>query len=117
MIQSKQVLKTYFEEGDKPTQQQFADLIDSMVDNDQVGYPPYSTENSYQKGDIVNYEGKFYKFITSHQPGPWVGTDVEETSIGVELNSLSERSVTLTKEEFDSLKEKDSDKLYFILEE
>ena len=28
---TKAVLKTYFETGDKPTQQQFEDLIDSMV--------------------------------------------------------------------------------------
>ena len=28
--QTKDILKSYFETGDKPTQQQFADLIDSM---------------------------------------------------------------------------------------
>lgn len=35
MKQSKQTLKTYFETGDKPTQQQYADLIDSYIDSKQ----------------------------------------------------------------------------------
>ncbi len=36
-VQTKQTLKTYFETGDKPTQQQFADLIDSMALEGQGG--------------------------------------------------------------------------------
>ncbi|WP_431166079.1 hypothetical protein [Tenacibaculum halocynthiae] len=35
MKQDKKTIKTYFETGDKPTQQQFADLIDSYVDSKQ----------------------------------------------------------------------------------
>ncbi len=36
MKQSKAVLKSYFETGDKPTQTQFEDLIDSFVHEDDV---------------------------------------------------------------------------------
>ena len=35
MKQNKETLKAYFETGDKPTQQQYTDLIDSYVDNKQ----------------------------------------------------------------------------------
>lgn len=36
MKQSKEVLKSYFETGDYPTEQQFADLIDSLTDRQEV---------------------------------------------------------------------------------
>ncbi len=36
MIRSKQTLKTYFETGDKPTEQQFCDLIDSLAHQNDV---------------------------------------------------------------------------------
>ena len=32
MKQNKETLKQFFETGDKPTQQQYADLIDSYID-------------------------------------------------------------------------------------
>ncbi|KAB1160351.1 hypothetical protein F7018_00295 [Tenacibaculum aiptasiae] len=35
MKQNKETLKKYFETGDKPTQQQYADLIDSYIDSKQ----------------------------------------------------------------------------------
>ncbi|CAL2079801.1 hypothetical protein [Tenacibaculum sp. 190524A05c] len=35
MKKSKEVLKTYFETGDKPTEQQYGDLIDSYIDSKQ----------------------------------------------------------------------------------
>ncbi len=35
-VKTKAVLKTYFETGDKPTQSQFEDLIDTMVDSAQL---------------------------------------------------------------------------------
>ncbi|WP_075340568.1 hypothetical protein [Tenacibaculum agarivorans] len=36
MKKSKEILKEYFETGDKPTQQQYADLIDSFIDAKQA---------------------------------------------------------------------------------
>lgn len=117
MIQNKEVLKTYFEEGDKPTQNQFSDLIDSMADSSQVGYPIFNIEVNYKMGDIVNHEGNLYKFTMNHSSGPWLGTDVEKASIRNELTILKERSVVLTEEEYNSLKEKDDNKLYFVLED
>lgn len=35
-VKTKAVLKTYFETGDKPTQGQFEDLIDTMIDPTQL---------------------------------------------------------------------------------
>ena len=70
MKKSKEELKTYFETGDKPTQQNYADLIDSFVDAQQpVGEPNRSfvidengdvsvgvnqTVPEYTLSDIVN---------------------------------------------------------------
>lgn len=35
-VQTKEVLKSYFETGDKPTQEEFADLIDTLQTEDEV---------------------------------------------------------------------------------
>lgn len=84
--ESKTQLKSYFQLGDKPNQAQFENLIDSMVDADQAGYPIFSTSKSYVVDDVVAYGGKFYRFISIHAAGSWVGTDAEETSIKAETN-------------------------------
>lgn len=39
-IQDRSVLKEYFQTGDVPTESQFADLIDSMLNFKDDGYPP-----------------------------------------------------------------------------
>lgn len=47
-VQSKSVIKSYFESGDRPTQQQFADLIDSYADFGST------TENYYADQGVNN---------------------------------------------------------------
>ena len=58
--QTRTVLKTYFETGDKPTQAQFGDLIDSAVNNvDDKLYLTYPTIDTLTDGAsiTVNFEG------------------------------------------------------------
>lgn len=52
MKKSKEELKTYFETGDKPTQQQYADLIDSYIDSKQPKGKPNRSFSIDENGDI-----------------------------------------------------------------
>ena len=56
-IVSRSVLKSFFETGDKPTEQQFSDTIDSSVnridDRNIIGLKEYNTTKEYQTGDAV----------------------------------------------------------------
>lgn len=47
----------------------------------------FSTAVSYTAGNYCIYEGKFYKFKTSHS-GAWSAADVDEIKIAGELSSL-----------------------------
>lgn len=42
-------------------------------------YPAFSASTTYAIGDVVNYNGKLYKFTADHAAGAWTGSDVEET--------------------------------------
>lgn len=56
--------------------------IDNLNANTGVDeYPAFSESTSYSAGDVVNYNGKLYKFTVDHAAGAWTGTDVEETDI------------------------------------
>lgn len=56
-IVPKSVLKEFFEKGDKPTEQQFSDTIDSTVhlqdDRDLIGLKEYNATKQYAAGDTV----------------------------------------------------------------
>lgn len=56
-IESRAILKTYFETGNVPTESQFGSLIDSMVnytdDRDIIGLRVYNPSAVYQPGDTV----------------------------------------------------------------
>lgn len=54
--------------------------IDNLNANTGVDeYPEFSTTEDYSAGDVVNYNGKLYKFTEDHAAGAWTGTDAEET--------------------------------------
>ena len=59
-IESRETLKTYFQTGDVPTEQQFATLIDSLVhfvdDRDLIGLRVYDPQASYLPGDTIVFE-------------------------------------------------------------
>ena len=42
-------------------------------------YPAFSESKAYAAGDVVNYNGKLYKFTANHTAGVWTGTDAAET--------------------------------------
>lgn len=49
-------------------------------------YPAFSESKQYAAGDVVNYNGKLYRFTSVHAAGAWVGTDAIETSIKAETD-------------------------------
>src|SRR4051794_37548384 len=57
---TKSILKTYFESGEKPTQQQFATLIDSSLnlvdDKKLLGLRAYDPKTSYTVTDTVIFQ-------------------------------------------------------------
>ena len=54
--------------------------IDNLNSNMGVDeYPTFSESTGYSTGDVVNYNGKLYKFTSDHAAGAWLGTDVKET--------------------------------------
>lgn len=67
----------------------FADVeaaLGEKADTDIVA-SDFSTATSYTAGDYCIYEGKFYKFKTSHS-GAWAAADVDEIKIAGELTAL-----------------------------
>jgi hypothetical protein len=59
-IESRETLKTYFQTGDVPTQDQFKDLIDSSInfidDRNLIGLKVYDPQSTYQVGDTVVFQ-------------------------------------------------------------
>ncbi len=59
------VLKQYFQTGDKPTEQQFSNLIDSTAnlqdDRDMIGLKEYNPSKDYVVGDTVVKEQDIYQ--------------------------------------------------------
>jgi hypothetical protein len=64
-ILPRDILKKYFEHGDRPTQGQFAAMLDSMVnfadDRDLIGLRKYNTAVQYLPGDTVVYNDGLYE--------------------------------------------------------
>ena len=66
-------------------------------------YPTFSEDSSYATGDVVNYNGKLYQFLTDHAAGVWTGGDVEKTdlkkitstALSKKLNKYSDKEETL----------------------
>lgn len=53
--------------------------VTEMVGLDE--YPVFSESTAYNAGDVVNYNGKLYKFTADHSAGAWTGTDAKETDV------------------------------------
>lgn len=62
-------------------------------------YPAFSESGSYASGDVVNYNGKLYRFTAPHQSGAWNGNDVVPTSI----NAESQRKLTELESEIQNI--------------
>ena len=60
--------------------------LDEKADTDIVA-SDFDATASYTAGNYCIYEGKFYKFKTSHS-GAWSASDVDEIKIAGELSSL-----------------------------
>ena len=56
--------------------------IDNLNANTGVDdYEAFSESKAYTSGDVVNYNGKLYKFTSDHAVGEWTGTDVKKISL------------------------------------
>lgn len=72
------------------------EVADNTAGNTGVNdYPAFSASGIYVAGDVVNYNGKLYRFTAPHQSGTWNGNDVVPTSI----NAESQRKLTELSEE------------------
>jgi hypothetical protein len=75
MIQDRNTLKSYFEEGSDPTEEQFASLIDSFAhlneDSAQLGLGIYDSGREYPSGICVIYEGLLYISNSATTGGAW----------------------------------------------
>lgn len=49
-------------------------------------FPKFSASEAYVKDDVVVYNGRLYKFVQTHAAGPWIGIDVEPTSIKEQID-------------------------------
>lgn len=59
-------------------------------------YPVFSSSEDYLSGDIVNYQGKLYKFNSAHSAGAWIGTDASVITMKQDLDEkLTELDIKL----------------------
>lgn len=74
--------------------------LDIVVGMDDI--PVFSTSEAYDTTSIVLYEEKLYRFITPHAPGAWDESQVELTSLYLEvekmMNDWSNETVVVTVE-------------------
>ena len=79
------------------------EVADNTAGNTGVNdYPIFSASGNYVAGDVVNYNGRLYRFTAPHQSGSWNGNDVVSTSI----NAESQRKLTELSEETSAILER-----------
>lgn len=88
VIVSDQVLKTFFQTGDKPTASQFGALIDSMVnkldDAQLLGLRAYDSDRVYDKGDTAIYNFIIYECIGQTTTGTFKPNDWNKIAGGID---------------------------------
>lgn len=63
--------------------------IDNLNANTGVDeYPTFSESTAYSAGEVVNYQGRLYKFTADHAAGAWTGTDVERWNLKENINDF-----------------------------
>lgn len=68
--------------------------IDNLNANTGIDdYTTFSESTAYNAGDVVNYQGKLYKFTADHAVGAWTGSDVEPYNL---KKDIEERYGTYT---------------------
>ena len=81
-IDAAEQAKEDIEQFKTETKAELKEDIDNLNANTGVDeYPAFTENEAYLAGDIVNYQGKLYRFTSDHAAGTWTGTDVEDTSI------------------------------------
>jgi hypothetical protein len=76
------ILKSFFEKGDRPTSEQFAALIDSglnvLEDKKLLGLKLFNPAVAYSIDDTAIYNGFIYRAIANTSIGPFVGAQWEK---------------------------------------
>ena len=67
--------------ADVGRRRKLSESLDALVENNALGYPAFSQEDSYEAGRVVFRDRKLWKYITAHTPGAWNAEEVEEFSI------------------------------------
>ena len=44
-------------------------------------YPVFSNQTAYKAGDVINYMGELYQFMSDHAAGAWTGMDIKKYSL------------------------------------
>lgn len=88
MKQSKETLKEYFETGDKPTQEQYSDLIDSYVDSQQEA-------GEANRRFVIDETGEVS--VTSEQETPeYTLSEIENNKLSLLKDGIVVKEVDLT---------------------
>jgi hypothetical protein len=78
-VVSRKILKTFFQKGSKPSEDQFKALIDSFVhvveDKNRLGLSEFDKASSYNKGASVIFKGNIYQAVTAISPGAFKDSD------------------------------------------
>ena len=56
-------------------------LNETVNDTQEAIAEEFDTSKNYDVGDIVMYDKKLYKCISSHSAGAWVSADFKETTV------------------------------------
>lgn len=80
-----------------PEEKAWIDTIPELASQEIIA-PEFDAEAGvYAVGDKVMYEGKLYEFTTAHEtPGDWDSSEVSETTVADELNSLESGLTNVT---------------------
>lgn len=63
--------------------------VKDALDSTGVGdYPAFSASTAYSAGDVVNYNGKLYKFTADHAAGAWNENEVRSWSLKKDLTQI-----------------------------
>lgn len=78
-VVTRKILKTFFQKGSKPSEEQFRALIDSFVhvaeDKSRLGLAEFDRAASYSKGSSVIFKGDIYQALSAVSPGSFKDTE------------------------------------------
>ena len=97
-IDAAEQAKEDIEQFKTETKAELKEDIDNLNANTGVDeYPAFTENEAYLAGDIVNYQGKLYRFTSDHAAGTWTGTDVKGYNIKSDIEEKNEELTNVVK--------------------